>query len=192
MLIPGVSSYQLFVTLGIFVAYCINYGTEHITNTASWRIPLGITFLWGLILGFGILLFPESPRFDYRMGKIDIAKKTMSKLYGVSENHRVIVHEILEIQEQLDAETGAKGGWHGWIEMFQAPRMPYRIVLGVVLQALQQLTGANYFFYYVSEPRLRTANCKSSNPIPLSWGVEYHQKNLRQLTLFAFLGNRHL
>jgi SP family sugar:H+ symporter-like MFS transporter len=144
------SSYQLFVTLGIFVAYCINFGTEHITNTASWRIPLGITFLWGLILGFGILLFPESPRFEYRMGRIDIAKRTMSKLYGVPENHRVIVHEILEIQEQLDAEKGAKGGWHGWIEMFQAPRMPYRIVLGVVLQALQQLTGANYFFYYVS------------------------------------------
>lgn len=84
------------------------------------------------------------------MGRIDIAKRTMSKLYGVPENHRVIVHEILEIQEQLDAEKGAKGGWHGWIEMFQAPRMPYRIVLGVVLQALQQLTGANYFFYYVS------------------------------------------
>jgi SP family sugar:H+ symporter-like MFS transporter len=155
------SSYQLFVTLGIFVAYCINYGTEHITNTASWRIPLGITFLWGLILGFGILLFPESPRFDYRRGRIDVAKRTMSKLYGVSENHRVIVHEILEIQEQLDAEKGAKGGWHGWIEMFQAPRMPYRIVLGVVLQALQQLTGANYFFYYVSCPQI-------INPNPLS------------------------
>ena len=32
--------------------------------------------------------------------------------------------------------------------MFQAPRMAYRIAVGVALQALQQLTGANYFFYY--------------------------------------------
>ncbi|KAJ5114568.1 hypothetical protein NUU61_000327 [Penicillium alfredii] len=143
-----VCSYQLFVTLGIFVAYCINFGTESINNTASWRIPLGITHLWGLLLGLGILLFPESPRYDYRHGRTDQAKRTMSKLYGIPENHRVIVHEILEIQEQLEAEQGLKGGWHGWIEMFQAPRMPYRIVLGMVLQALQQLTGANYFFYY--------------------------------------------
>ncbi|KAJ5097584.1 Major facilitator superfamily domain general substrate transporter, partial [Penicillium angulare] len=143
-----VCSYQLFVTLGIFVAYCINFGTEGISNTASWRIPLGITFLWGLILGLGILLFPESPRHDYRHGQVATAKKTMAKLYGVPENHRVIVHEILEIQEQQEAEKGSAGGFHGWIEMMQAPRMPYRIALGMVLQALQQLTGANYFFYY--------------------------------------------
>jgi len=32
--------------------------------------------------------------------------------------------------------------------MFSAPRMGYRILLGVVLQMFQQLTGANYFFYY--------------------------------------------
>lgn len=119
-------------------------------NTASWRIPLGITFLWGLVLGLGILFFPESPRFDYRNGRVDRARRTMSKLYGIPENHRVIVHEIAEIQEQLDAEQGARGGIRGWLEMFQAPRMAYRIILGVVLQALQQLTGANYFFYYVS------------------------------------------
>ncbi|KAJ6015088.1 Major facilitator superfamily domain general substrate transporter [Penicillium herquei] len=143
-----VCSYQLFVTLGIFVAYCINFGTETMDNTASWRIPLGITFLWGLLLGLGILLFPESPRYNYRHGQVAAAKTTMAKLYGVPENHRVIIHEILEIQEQLEAEKGSRGGMYGWVEMMQAPRMPYRIVLGMVLQALQQLTGANYFFYY--------------------------------------------
>ncbi|KAJ5707162.1 Major facilitator superfamily domain general substrate transporter [Penicillium malachiteum] len=143
-----VCSYQLFVTLGIFVAYCINFGTETMDNTASWRIPLGITFLWGLILGLGILLFPESPRYNYRNGQVAAAKTTMAKLYGVPENHRVIIHEILEIQEQLEAEQGPRGGMYGWVEMMQAPRMPYRIVLGMVLQSLQQLTGANYFFYY--------------------------------------------
>lgn len=74
----------------------------------------------------------------------------MSKVYGIPENHRMIVHEVTEIQEQLEAEKGAQGGWHGWVEMFQAPRMLYRIILGMALQAFQQLTGANYFFYYVN------------------------------------------
>ena len=46
-----------------------------------------------------------------------------------------------------------------WVDlMFQAPRMPYRIVLGVVLQAFQQLTGANYFFYYV---RVFLSSCRT-------------------------------
>lgn len=121
-------------------------------STASWRITLGITFLWAIVLGVGIIFFPESPRYDYRHGRVDRAKRTMAKLYGVPENHRVIVHEVLEIEEQLEAEKGGHGGIYGWFEMFQAPRMPYRIALGVVLQALQQLTGANYFFYYVCLP----------------------------------------
>ncbi|EAW19401.1 sugar porter family MFS transporter [Aspergillus fischeri NRRL 181] len=143
-----ICSYQLFVTMGIFVAYCINFGTESMANSGSWRITLGITFLWGSILGIGIVFFPESPRYDYRRGRIDQAKSTMSKLYGVPQNHRVILEELSEIEDQLEAESASKGGWHGWVEMFQGPRMPYRIFLGIVLQALQQLTGANYFFYY--------------------------------------------
>jgi len=32
--------------------------------------------------------------------------------------------------------------------MFRAPKMTYRIILGMLLQMFQQLTGANYFFYY--------------------------------------------
>lgn len=39
----------------------------------------------------------------------------MSKLYGVPKNHRVVVHGILEIQEQWDAEKAARSGWRGWI-----------------------------------------------------------------------------
>lgn len=70
----------------------------------------------------------------------------MSKLYGVSPNNQVIVNELAEVKEQYDAEMASKD--EPWYEMFRAPRMLYRILLGVVLQAFQQLTGANYYFYY--------------------------------------------
>ena len=107
---------------------------------------MGISFLWVLILGVGIIFFPESPRYAYRHGRVDEAKKTMSKLYGVSDNHLIIAMELSEIKEKHEEEllhANTK-----WWEMFTGPRMLYRIALGVTLQALQQLTGANYFFYY--------------------------------------------
>jgi len=141
-----ISTYQLFITLGIFVANCINFGTEKRTNTASWRIPMGISFLWVLILGVGIIFFPESPRYDYRHGRIEQASKTMAKLYGVSGNHKVVVEELAEIREKHEEDLRHKD--QKWYELFTAPRMAYRISVGVALQALQQLTGANYFFYY--------------------------------------------
>ena len=99
-----------------------------------------------LILGVGIIFFPESPRYDYRHGREAEAKRTMTKLYGVSDNHRIVAEELAEIKQKHDEELLHKN--QKWYEMFTAPRMAYRIALGVGLQALQQLTGANYFFYY--------------------------------------------
>jgi len=107
---------------------------------------MGVSFIWVLILGVGIIFFPESPRYAYRHGRIEEAKRTMTKLYGVSDNHRVVAEELAEIKEKNDEDMLHKD--QRWWEMFKGPRMAYRIALGVSLQALQQLTGANYFFYY--------------------------------------------
>lgn len=70
----------------------------------------------------------------------------MTRLYGVPDNHRVVAEELAEIKQKHEEELLHKD--QTWWEMFHGPRMAYRIALGVSLQALQQLTGANYFFYY--------------------------------------------
>jgi len=145
-----ISTYQLLITLGIFLASCINFGTyEHQRhNATSWRLPIGIGFVWIAILGAGILLFHETPRFDYRQGRIEEAKATMCKVYGAPPNHYAIYEELGEIQAQLETETAKGSALSEWYNMFFAPRMAYRIALGMTIQAMQQLTGANYFFYY--------------------------------------------
>lgn len=141
-----ISAFQLFVAFGIFISYIINFGTESIESTASWRITMGIGFAWPLILGLGALFLPESPRFAYRHGRIDEARKVMAKLYGVNENHRAVVQEMRDMKEKLDEERAA--GVAPWHEVFTGPRMMYRTFLGIALQSLQQLTGANFIFYY--------------------------------------------
>ncbi|KAF1939779.1 general substrate transporter [Clathrospora elynae] len=142
-----VSCYQLFITLGIFVAYCINFGTEAERSSRAWKIPMGIGFIWSALMIFGILFMQESPRWEYRKGKVDSARHTIALTYGVSEDHAEVQREIREIQMKLEAEQ-AGGDHHPWYEIFTGPRMGYRVLLGITLQALQQLTGANYYFYY--------------------------------------------
>ena len=124
----------------------VNYGTETIPNSASWRIPNGLGFLWALILGGGILFLPESPRFAYRIGREDEARQTIAKLAGLEPNSREVNHQITEIRVKLDEEN--QGADTKWYEIFTGPRMAYRTILGMVLQAGQQLTGANFFFYF--------------------------------------------
>ncbi|KAI6093009.1 general substrate transporter [Hypoxylon rubiginosum] len=141
-----VSLYQLLVTLGIWTSYMVDFGTSEMTSTASWRIPNGLGFLWSLILGIGILVLPESPRHAYRVGREDEARNTIARLAGVDPQHRSVHDQITEIRVKLDEEKNS--GKAKWYEIFTGPRMLYRTLLGMTLQAGQQLTGANYFFYY--------------------------------------------
>lgn len=139
-----VCSYQLFITIGILLANLINFGTEGIQNTGSWRIVLGIGFLWAIILGGGILLFPESPRFNYRHGKQAIARKDIAAFHGVGENHKVVNETMDDLALKLrEEEEGAAD--RKWSEVFTGPRMRYRILLGMALQMFQQLSGMNFF-----------------------------------------------
>ncbi|KAI2625407.1 general substrate transporter [Hypomontagnella submonticulosa] len=141
-----VSTYQLFITLGIWTSYMVDWGTKDMSTSASWRIPNGLGFLWSLILGLGILVLPESPRHAYRVGREDEARNTIAKLAGVDPQHRSVHDQITEIRVKLDEEKNS--GKASWFEIFTGPRMLYRTLLGMVLQAGQQLTGANFFFYY--------------------------------------------
>lgn len=111
-------------------------------------------------MGVCIMFLPESPRWDFRRGHVDAARRTIAKAYGVSENHREVVREMREIREKFEEEN-AGGVQHHWYEVVTGPRMTYRVLLGITLQIFQQLTGANYFFcescYRILNPTERNA-----------------------------------
>lgn len=147
-----ICAYQLFITMGIFLAACFNFGTHQHQphSSASWRIVVGLGWLWTLTLGIGILAFPETPRFDYRQGRTDRAAETLRRVYGAaSTNHWAVHTQLEEIESKLRAEDKVVGGpIQEFVGMMKAPRVLSRIMLAMLLQMFQQLTGANYFFYY--------------------------------------------
>ncbi|KAK4125970.1 general substrate transporter [Parathielavia appendiculata] len=71
-----VSGYQFCITLGILLANCVTYATANRNDTGSYRIPVGIQFLWALILGIGLSIlckcypyaYPESQNFIFYFG----------------------------------------------------------------------------------------------------------------------------
>ena len=105
-----------------------------------------IALIWPTVMGAGMMLLPESPRWDFRHGNVDRAARTMANMYSVSVDHPQIVDELRNFEEAEEAEK--LSGPAKWYEVFTAPTMLKRVVVGMTLQAGQQLTGANYFFYY--------------------------------------------
>lgn len=142
-----VASYQLLITLGLWTAEIVNWRTHLRQDSSCWRIPNGLTFAWAFILGTAILFFPESPRYDCSRGKVERARVAIAKLSGLPVESEGVTRQITDIQAYLNEES-KNAAEFSVTEIFTAPRMLYRTILGIVLQGGQQLTGANYFFYF--------------------------------------------
>ncbi|EPX71785.1 hexose transporter Ght5 [Schizosaccharomyces octosporus yFS286] len=140
-----VTTYQLFITAGIFIAACINMGTHKLQKTAQWRIPMGINLLWGIITLVGILFLTESPRYLISVGRDEAALQIMCKNNDLPLEHEVIQAEYHMIKSDCEAELA--GGPCTWSQVFDK-QIRHRTLLGIAVMSLQQLTGNNYFFYY--------------------------------------------
>ncbi|KOG99158.1 hexose transporter HXT4 DI49_2499 [Saccharomyces eubayanus] len=142
-----VSCYQLMITLGIFLGYCTNYGTKTYSNSVQWRVPLGLGFAWALFMIGGMTFVPESPRYLVEVGKIEEAKRSIALSNKVSVDDPAIAAEIEVVQSGIEAEKLA--GNASWGELFNTKtKVLQRLIMGAMIQSLQQLTGDNYFFYY--------------------------------------------
>lgn len=138
------ATYQLFITFGILVAYCISIGTRHMSGRGSWQTVVGIGIIWPAILAGGIQFMPESPRWLAAHGHVEKAQRALALCRGVDPNSDdyIIRKEIDEISAAIEIEKNTRAGW---VDCFN-PRgkMLYRTLLGMSLQSLQQLTGAKY------------------------------------------------
>lgn len=148
-----VGTYQLFVTLGILLSYVTCYGTHNYTDgnnnmsSSQWRVPIGIGFAWGIILGIGIMFCPESPRWLARRGRTEQVPRILASMRGVSVDHPEVTSEYMNIMDEVAAEKEL--GSAGWLDCFKfEEKALYRTILGLSLQIGQQFAGVNYFFYF--------------------------------------------
>ncbi|CCF57725.1 hypothetical protein KAFR_0D00780 [Kazachstania africana CBS 2517] len=142
-----VSCYQLMCTAGIFIGYCVNYGTKSYDNSVQWRVPLGLSFAWALFMIGGLTFVSESPRYLCEANKIEEAKVAIGKTNLVDIEDPAVQAEVDAIMASLEVERAA--GNASWAELFSTKgKVLQRLIMGIMLQALQQLTGDNYFFYY--------------------------------------------
>lgn len=165
-----VAGYQFCITIGLLLASCIVYGTESMSGAQAYRIPIGIQFIWGAILGIGLMFLPDSPRYFVKKGKLDRATDSLSRLRGQPRDSEYIQVELAEIvaNEEYERQLIPNTTWFGsWANCFKGSlwrgNSNLRLtILGTSLQMMQQWTGVNFIFYY-STPFLQSTGAISNS-----------------------------
>lgn len=131
------SLYQLSVNIGILASYMI--GAANFSN-GEWRWTLGLGVIPALIFAVGMFLSPQSPRWLIRDGKIDKARKVLTK---VRYSKKEVENEIQDIKLSLNHQSTK------FSDLFKKFR-PI-VLLAFVLTIFQVFTGVNAAIYYAPE-----------------------------------------
>jgi SP family galactose:H+ symporter-like MFS transporter len=131
-----VSSYQLAITVGIFVAYLVD---QALAGPEGWRAMLGVSAVAGVLLALAVLSALESPRWFAKIGRPNDARSTLVALgaEGDADARLAAIQASLRLEH---AETS-------WRDVF-APRWRTPLKIGLGLAVLQQITGINAIIYY--------------------------------------------
>lgn len=143
-----VASYQFCITIGILLANCVVYATQDRRDTGSYRIPVAIQFLWAIILGTGLAILPDSPRYFVKQGQLEKAASALARVRGQPIDSLYIREELAEIvanheyEQAIIPQTTYLGGWANCFQgsIFEGNSNCRRTWVGIVMQAMQQLT----------------------------------------------------
>jgi len=133
-----VAFYQLMITIGILAAFISD---KALSAGAHWRLMLAVLIIPAVIMLIFAFKLPKSPRWLMLVNREKEAKEVL-KIVRVHEN--LIDEEILEIKESLLQKTSV-------LELLSNKNFIRVFLLGIVLQAMQQLTGFNIMLYYAPE-----------------------------------------
>ncbi|CAH2350800.1 high glucose sensor Rgt2p [[Candida] railenensis] len=143
-------TYQWAITWGLLIASAICQGTRTLKSSGSFRIPIGLQFLWALILCVGMLFLPESPRYYVQKNRIQSALESLSKLRRLPSDDADLIEELVDIKANYDYELsfGRTSLWDCFRNGGGRHKQILRMMTGMGIQALQQCSGINFIFYY--------------------------------------------
>ncbi|RSL45510.1 hypothetical protein CEP54_014231 [Fusarium duplospermum] len=150
-----ISFYQLFIVLGVMLAFWTNYGCLlHATAPAIYIVPLSLQALPAVLLIFGMFLSPESPRWCAKQDDWERATTILVNLRRLPAESDYVRTEIQEMSEQLEAERRLIGDASAVAlakEMFLIPGNRKRTFITITLMICQQMTGVNAVNYYAPQ-----------------------------------------
>jgi sugar porter (SP) family MFS transporter len=133
----GTVSYnQLMITIGILVAYLVDFALRD--TGSGWRWMLALGAVPGIFLVIGMFLVPYSPRWLMQKGRRDEAREVLRRTRAEDSYEA----ELEEIDSVLSREK------RSGLRALMRPSVRPMLVIGIGLAVIQQVVGVNTVVYF--------------------------------------------
>jgi len=132
---------ELMIVSGQMLAYISNAGFNAVWGgETTWRWMLAIATLPAVLLFFGMLFMPDTPRWYAMKGRLAEARKVLERTRARQD----VEWEMTEIEETLAEEDQQRPR----LRELRKPWLFKLFLIGMGIAVIQQLTGVNTIMYY--------------------------------------------
>ena len=134
------SFWQMFYSVGSFLAYWVNFGCSKHTATLGewdWKMVVIFQLLMPILIVGQVFFIPETPRWLIKHGnRVEDARASLRR---VRTSEAEVEDEILAIREALEFEKEAISS--SYTALWKDRSVRKRLLLAFVINAGQQITG---------------------------------------------------
>lgn len=132
---------ELMIVTGQMLAYISNFAFNEIWGgDTTWRWMLGIATFPAILLWFGMLFLPDTPRWYAFKGRFAEARAVLNR----TRDEKDVDWELMEIEETLAEDSKNKGS----LKDLRIPWIRKIVLIGAGLAFFQAATAVNSIMYY--------------------------------------------
>ncbi|TDZ67572.1 Cytochrome P450 monooxygenase BOA7 [Colletotrichum trifolii] len=142
-----VATYSSFFYVGATASAWFTYGSLHIQNQWSWRMPVFIQVIPPMVQLPLMLLVPESPRWLMANGQQQAAKSILARYHANNdEDDQLFKLEYDQICNSIERERSQKKV--SWMAFLQTPGNRWRLFIVIGSSLVSQWSGGGIITYY--------------------------------------------